>query len=179
MKIEYAISKHEYPTFINKCGCIYDEISLRKALINECKLRNKKIKKTYVISLRNQYGTICIAHDHVYVHSLIGKFIYGDIKKGYVIHHKDFNKLNNSNNNLEYMSSLEHYRLHANLRKGIDLRCEEGKWKGINAARDKKYRHDITKEKIKELLDCGYTKKEIALKLNCGINTILRRLAPE
>lgn len=51
-------------------------------------------------------------------HRLISQYYYGDIKSGYVVHHKDHNSLNNNINNLELMSVKEHNKYHANLIKG-------------------------------------------------------------
>lgn len=51
-------------------------------------------------------------------HRLISQYHYGNIKSGYVVHHKDHNSLNNNINNLELMSVKEHNKYHANLIKG-------------------------------------------------------------
>ena len=37
-------------------------------------------------------------------------------------------------------------------------------------------RKDITEDNIKELLKCGYTIPQIARKMECGENTVRRRL---
>jgi len=44
------------------------------------------------------------------------------------------------------------------------------------AAVAKRKRKDVTAEKILELKAKGYTFEEIASELNCGYNTVLRRL---
>ena len=56
------------------------------------------------------------------------------------------------------------------------LRSEEGKENSINAAKEARRRKDVTKENVLELRNKGLTISEIAAKLNCGINTVNRRL---
>lgn len=46
------------------------------------------------------------------LHRLIFKKFYGYIPKGYVIHHKDGNKLNNCINNLQLLNKSEHDSYH-------------------------------------------------------------------
>ena len=54
------------------------------------------------------------------LHRLIWEKHYGPIPEGYVIHHKDGNKLNNNISNLECMPNGDHSRLHDALK---DFRC--------------------------------------------------------
>lgn len=159
--------------FINDCDCIFDKEILYQAIDLECKNRNCYRQDKYKIYLHDGYPCISLGHDKVRIHVLLGKLLYGRIRKGYVIHHKDFNKLNAMPNNLEYLSSRAHAILH---HKGKDYRSEEGKWKGINSAREKTYRKEITKEEIEKMLFEGRTIQEIAKHFNCGVNTIRRRL---
>lgn len=46
------------------------------------------------------------------LHRLIWEKHYGEIPKGYHIHHRDLNKLNNNIENLELISSSQHSTLH-------------------------------------------------------------------
>ena len=105
-------------------------------------LKGKQMKQSI-------HTTVCINRQRYYVHILIGEFIYGKIRKGYVIHHKDKNKLNAMPDNLELMTNLRHSKIHGKERKGIDLRSEEGKQKGINAAAKARRRSDVTLEMLK------------------------------
>lgn len=159
--------------FDNACNCIFDEEVLFNAIDLECKIRNKYREYEYKIYLHNGYPCISIGHDKVRIHNLIGKWMYGNIRKGYVIHHRDNNKLNALESNLDYLSNSEHTKLHMG---GKDYRSEEGKWKGVNSAREKNYKKEITKEEIEEMLKQGKTKTEIAKHFQCGVNTIYRRL---
>lgn len=52
-----------------------------------------------------------------YLHRMIWEYYNNkDIPEGYVVHHKDFDRLNNDINNLELMSSTEHKSLHLSVR---------------------------------------------------------------
>lgn len=162
--------------FINECGCVFEQDILESALEMKCMKLDKYCHDEYRITLHNNYPTICIAHEHFYVHNLIGEYLYGNIRKGYVIHHKDSNKLNALKDNLDYISCFMHSQIHGELRKGNDCRSEEGKWKGINAAKEKRYRKEITLEEIIRMQNEGVSNEDIAKHFNCGINTIYRRL---
>lgn len=45
-------------------------------------------------------------------HQLISSYLYGETPKGFLVHHKDHNSLNNSWDNLEVVSLDEHNRIH-------------------------------------------------------------------
>lgn len=162
--------------FKNECECIVDYEMLYTAINNKCKSKNCYCHNEYRIVLRNNYPTVCINRKRYYVHILIGEFIYGRIRKGYVIHHKDKNKLNAMSDNLELMTNRKHIKFHGEERKGIDYRSENGKRNSINAAVQARRKNDVTTEKVRELKNKGLTINEIAEELNCGINTVNRRL---
>lgn len=48
----------------------------------------------------------------VYLHVAMWKSLRGALPKGWVVHHKDFNHLNNSIDNLEAMDAKDHLELH-------------------------------------------------------------------
>lgn len=162
--------------FKNECSCIVDYEMLYKSIDNKCKSLNCYLKNKYRIVLRNGYPAVCINRERYYVHILIGELIYGNIRKGYIIHHKDKNKLNAMPDNLELMSSLRHHKIHGKEHRGIDFRSEQGKQNTINGAIEARVRKDVTKEKVVELRNKGLTISEIAQELDCGINTVNRRL---
>lgn len=162
--------------FDNKCECLFEPDILRQAIIKECKMLDIKLKHEYLINIHNTYPCVTLGRNHVYVHKLIAKEAYGDIPKGYVVHHVDSNKLNNMSNNLAIITPSEHSSIHQFENDYKDRRSEEGKWKGINASREATYRSDITVEKINELLQKGLSYDEIAKVLDCGINTVRRRM---
>ena len=162
--------------FKNECGCIVDYKMLYKAIDNKCKELNCYLHTEYRIILRNNYPTVCINRQRYYVHGIIGEYLYGKIRKGYVIHHKDKNKLNALADNLELLTNLKHSKIHGVDKKGKDFRSEKGKENSINAAREVRIRKDVTIEKVTELRKQGLTIPEIAKELHCGVNTVNRRL---
>ena len=143
--------------FINECQCTTDYEVLFKAINKKCKSLNCYCRESYRIILRNGYPTVCINRERFYVHRLIGEYLYDGIRKNYVIHHLDRNKLNAMPNNLVRVSRHEHDKLHGEEHKGHDFRTEEGKRKAIMAAVAKRKRKDVTAEKILELKAKGYT----------------------
>jgi len=58
--------------------------------------------------------------DRVLTHRLVAEQIYGDIPEGYIIHHKDGNKLNNSSCNLEILDRKLHVKYHTTKRHKED-----------------------------------------------------------
>jgi len=77
------------------------------------------------VKLETEYGTAIINNKGYYhiisseegnqfkkLHRLIYESIHGPIPQGYVIHHRDNNKLNNNPDNLEMMTVHDHNVLH-------------------------------------------------------------------
>lgn len=162
--------------FINECECIVDYEILYNAIDNKCKTLNCYFHNEYRIVLRNNYPAVCINRQWFYVHILVCEFINGRVRKGYIVHHKDKNKLNATLENLEIMTNRKHLKQHGEERKGIDFRSAEGRANSINSAREVRTRKDVTVERVTELRNKGLTIPEIAKELNCGINTVNRRL---
>ena len=154
---------------INKCGCIFDAVDLEKAIMSECERKGRRAKEKYTIVAREDYPCICIAHDHYRVHSLLGKYYFGNCE---VVHHKDRNKLNASKANLEPMTSSEHTKSHYL----VQYVSEEHKKGFGERMKDIRRRHDVTKQRVYELKKNGMSTKEIAMTLGCGENTVRRRL---
>lgn len=50
-----------------------------------------------------------------YTHSLVDEFYNGSLPKGYIVHHYDVNKLNNTRDNLQRKTREEHGKIHAML----------------------------------------------------------------
>ena len=59
-----------------------------------------------------------------YLHRDVWEFYNGKIPRGYVIHHKDLNPENNSIENLQLMSQVEHKKLHNKIRQAEIYICE-------------------------------------------------------
>ncbi len=88
------------------------------------------------------------------------------IPEGYVIHHKDFDKLNNDISNLELISKFEHKSLHGlgkrhaykertpemieDIKNGITLKKFKTKYIGYGRGIFEKLRKEFYKKKIKK-----------------------------
>jgi hypothetical protein len=89
----------------------------------------RRLGETWHSSLR--YGTVSFLTipEHRYV---MAKHLGFEIPKGYAVHHKDRNKLNNAISNLELLTKNEHSSLHGKLsrikaitkRKNLELNNE-------------------------------------------------------
>lgn len=176
MAIEALEKRIAKKCFVNECNCIVDYDTLLKAIKKKCKSKNCYMHDKYRIVLRNNYPSICINRERYYVHSLIGEQKYGYVRKGYVIHHKDKNKLNAHEDNLELLTAKRHLKNHSKDRIGKDFRSAEGKKRSLDSAKEARTRKDVSIEKINELLESGLTFPEIARELNCGTNTVKRRI---
>lgn len=150
-------------------GVIFNKTDLEKAIIEKCEVLGKAPKEQYTISIREGYASICIGHDHYRVHALLGNYYFG---KAECYHHKDTNKLNNIKENLVPLSASEHMKEH----KPVQYVSNEYKRNFGNRMAQIIRRKDVTEDDIKELLKCGYTIPQIARKMECGENTIRRRL---
>lgn len=155
--------------FINECDAIFNQDDLEAAIINKCSETNKSVKETYRITCREGYPCICIAHEHYRLHSLLGRYYYGECE---VVHHKDHNKLNASRNNLVPLTMREHSKEH-NLVQFVPKEHLQGFGKRMAPI---KRRNDVTEENVRALRNQGLTINQIAEELNCGINTVNRRL---
>lgn len=64
--------------------------------------------------MNGKYPAIFLNGKNVHIHRIEWEKHYGAIPKGYIIHHKDENKLNCSINNLELLKRGEHVLKHQN-----------------------------------------------------------------
>lgn len=91
-------------------------------------------------------------------HRMVLESIDGPIPKGMVVHHKDYNGLNNNYNNLQILTKQEHDLIH-------DV-------KGKNNPR---YRHDIKQKDFIDLINKGYLSREkLGKALGCSYRVIDR-----
>ena len=155
-------------TFKNECNCIVDEELLSKAVDDYCRRNNVYCNNEHRIVLHNNYPTIVISRKHLYVHDLLRMNLF-HTRKGYVVHHKDFNKLNNTADNLMYISHSKHSHIHS-VENWKRFREENIKFEKQNI------RKDISDSEIKEMINDGLSVKEIAELLQCHHNTIYNRL---
>ena len=159
--------------FNNTCNCKVDYNILENAICMECERRKILPKEEYKIYMYRGYAGISIKHDKVSVHRIIGKYMLGiDFDSDVSVHHIDGDKLNNDIGNLQIMRNDLHTFIHS----PQQYVSEEHKRSFGNRMRNKISRNDVTVEKVEELRKQGMTIPQIAEKLNCGINTVNRRL---
>ena len=159
--------------FENACNCIVDYKILECAIKEECKRRNIVPNNKYKIYMYRGYAGISLKHEKVSVHRIIGKFMIGyDFGSEISVHHIDGNKLNNNVSNLQILKNSLHTKEH-NL---VSFVSKEQMRENAKNATEIRKRKDVTKEKIEELKAQGFSNIEVAQKLNCGVNTIRRRL---
>ena len=63
------------------------------------------------------YSTIPINGKRVYMHKYVWEYYNSPIPRGYEVHHIDLNKDNNNIKNLRLMRTVDHKKLHTELRK--------------------------------------------------------------
>ena len=63
------------------------------------------------------YLVFCIKKKQIFAHRMIWEKYHGKIPKGYIIHHKDKNRLNNDISNLKLITRGEHSKIHKNDRR--------------------------------------------------------------
>lgn len=116
------------------------------------------------------------------VHVLVYEAFNGEIKKGNFVHHKDENKLNNTPDNLEQMSVLEHNRIHflgkPSWKKRLKTPKESHKKQGEShkkqwETRRKKYPTDERNKNIFNDKEKGLTLKELSAKYKLCTRQIL------
>jgi DNA-binding NarL/FixJ family response regulator len=155
--------------FRNECNCIVDESLLSEVVDLYCKRNNVYCNNEHRIVLHNSYPTIVISRKHLYVHDLLRAYLY-PTRKGFVVHHADFNKLNNSVDNLMYITKSRHTKIHSQYNW---QQVKEGK-KVIK--RDGNKRKDIRDDEIKRLKQEGMSVIDIANQIKCHPNTIYNRM---
>lgn len=89
--------------------------------------------KLYVLDSEGRYLT----YSGKRLHREVWKKHFGEIPKGYVIHHIDGDRLNNRIENLQCLSASEHTRIHMqdSERKEKMLRSNKERWQELDAAR--------------------------------------------
>lgn len=159
--------------FINECDCLFEQDVLEKAILFECKIRGIKPKDNYKIYNYRGYAGISFKHDKISVHRLLGQYMVNmSLDKDIHVHHLDGNRFNNLISNLQIIRNSLHTKEH-NLVQYVSLEKLRNNQK---LATEKVKRHDVTTEKVIALRKKGLTIGEIAEKLNCGLNTVNRRL---
>lgn len=86
--------------------------------------KNNKISHGFIDS--HGYMVFYNKGQEIKAHRVIWEQYHGKIPKGYIIHHKDENKLNNDISNLQLVTRAQHSKIHnlvEKMRKG-NIKCE-------------------------------------------------------
>lgn len=159
--------------FVNECNCIFEPKILEQAIIFECQNRNIKPNNSYKIYNYRGYAGISLKHDKLSVHRLLGQYMIGmRLNKEVHVHHIDGNRYNNLISNLQVIRNSLHTKEHYL----VQYVPKEVLKRNQQKATEKRKRNDVTAEKVIEMRNKGLTIDEIARRLNCGINTVNRRL---
>lgn len=155
---------------LNECNCVFELDMLIKGIHRLSDLDNSRIRNEYrIYKYKNElYPMLSIGHKKYRIHNVIL-----ERKKGFHVHHKNENVLDNRLENLEYVTPKEHIYKHKMWEKIDKNKLSDNARRGSK----KITRHDITKEKILTLRNQGYTISQIQKILNCGYNTVWRRLS--
>ena len=80
------------------------------------------------VYMNGDYPAVCIDGKNYHIHRLQWVKYHGEIPEGYVVHHKDENKLNWNIDNLELLSRSEHIKEHKDVvhRPGIKVTARKG-----------------------------------------------------
>jgi len=150
-------------------GIIYNESDLKNACekIYGWTLNNEKI---YV---KEGYGGIYIRRKFISIHRILGEYYFGTLASLH-IHHKDHDRLNNLKSNLQKVTPSEHTKKYH--RDISSYRSKESIEKTVMIMAEKRKRNDVSAKVVKKLKESGCTYTEIAKKLDCGYNTVWRRL---
>lgn len=148
---------------------IYNEedllISFKEILNYELDINKLRIK--------GNYGVVYVKRKPYRIHRILGEYYYGNLN-GFHIHHKNGNSFDNTKGNLLKVTPSEHTRLYHN-----DIyrnRSYESTMISQRNMVEKIKRKDITSNTILKLRSKGLTYKEISKELNCGYNTVWRRI---
>lgn len=102
--------------FNNKCGCIFEEDELRKAILW---YSVKPVLSIKTISINGLYPKVNIGREKLLVHRLLMMYwLQKRLDISQHVHHVDGNKLNASKENLQVLSAEQHCSHH---HKGINL----------------------------------------------------------
>ena len=80
------------------------------------------------VYMNGKYPAVCIKGKNYHIHRLQWVKYHGEIPEGYVVHHKDENKLNWDIDNLELLSRSEHIKEHKDVvhRPGVKVTARKG-----------------------------------------------------
>lgn len=162
-------------TLVNCCNAKYSVKTLTDAILWRATKPVQSIKRVY---MHGKYACVSIGKDKFHIHRLIKEFILGrKIPYGFHVHHKDGDKLNNMEENLEVIEQSIHLSEHnkgkpisENTRIAIIKFNHQRKGK-----RAKLHRPDVTSKKVYDLRHGGLSFNKISKLLNMDWGCVKQR----
>lgn len=112
--------------------------------------------------------------DGILLQNIVGDYYQGPVPNGYIRHHKDFNSLNNSLDNLQVITRDEHRLIHDANRGQIYL---DGLAKGRESMKNDPYIHHKNMKKNAKLMEL-YMKDHAMRKFKMAVNILIERGLP-
>lgn len=162
--------------FVNVCGCLVDYEELEKAILWYSDKPVTRLKKIY---LHGSYPAVSVYDEKIHVHRLMVMYRLGNrsLPREKQVHHKDENKLNSLQGNLEVVNEGEHQSFH---NKGRTLSKEHKEKIGLANRKRKgikmKKRHGIPLNELRDFLREGKSVNWIAKNYGVGWSTIKNRI---
>lgn len=157
-------------TLVNCCNAKYDVKTLTDAILWKADKPVQSIKHVY---MHGKYACVSIGKGKFHIHRLIKEFILKQtIPVNFHVHHKDGDKLNNMEDNLEVIEQGVHLSNH---NKGKPI-SEKTRIAIINfnhhrkGKRTKPHRPDVTPKKVYDMKHSGLSFNKISklLKMDWG-----------
>lgn len=128
----------EYKTYKTQKGC--------KTLCSFIKISDKG--NVEIIQWNYKKKSVEIKNGRRYVGStpifrLVDRIFRGTLPEGYDVHHKDFNKLNDSLDNLERLTNAKHAEIHSTGRKRSKEAIEKTRLKNIGKRRTEEFKQKM------------------------------------
>lgn len=131
------VKEQKHIDFLNKCGAVYNDECLRKAILWYSK---KPVTRLKAVFLHGRYPAISIHGEKLHIHRLIASYSYWPKRVGKkYVHHRNENKMDARLSNLQFVKPSVH-QSHHNKGKVVSLETRKrltesnkrnwnGKWK--------------------------------------------------
>lgn len=162
-------------SFVNECGCVFDEKDLADAILWYQTSPTHSKKKVY---MHGRYPAVSVGNIKIHVHRLLMQYWLGMKLPFYAsVHHINENKLDSRKENLSVVINTAH---NSNHNKGRIFKEEHRKKLGEANKRRKgmkiKKQHNIPSCQLRDLLKYGFSINYIAQLYKCDWNTVKARI---
>lgn len=162
-------------TLVNCCNAKYDVKTLTDAILWKADRPVQSIKHVYI---HGKYACVSIGKNKFHIHRLIKEFILRQkIPLGFHVHHKDGDKLNNMEDNLEVIEQSIHLSEH-NKGKTISENTRIAIIKFNHhrkGGRTKPHRLDVTPKQVYDMKYKGLSFNKISKLLNMDWGCVKQR----